>query len=155
MALEHGQVGRSSAQSWVVNAQSSPVRFLPSRPRSPCRGPFQRWSRSELKSFRRFEVFIVAAPVVFCGAFVKLIAEGSSHPKVSESSHTPSPSGSAKQVPLHAPIASYAPTQSSTSSQMPSASASATQSPPHTPIASSWLPSQSQSPSGTSEHPHS
>ena len=50
---------------------------------------------------------------------------------------------------------SRAPTQSSTSSQMPSASASATQSPPHTPKASSWLPSQSQSPSGMSEHPHS
>ena len=45
--------------------------------------------------------------------------------------------------------------QSSTSSQMPSASSSATQSPPHTPKASSWFPSQSQSPSGMSEHPHS
>ena len=52
--------------------------------------------------------------------------------------------------PLQMPHSSYAPTQSSTSSQMPSASASAAQSPPHTPKASSWLPSQSQSPSGMS-----
>ena len=43
----------------------------------------------------------------------------------------------------------------STSSQMPSASASAVaKAPPHTPRASSWLPSQSQSPAGMSEHPH-
>ena len=39
--------------------------------------------------------------------------------------------------------------------RMPSASASATQSPPYIPKASSWFPSQSQSPSGMSEHPHS
>ena len=32
---------------------------------------------------------------------------------------------------------------------------SAAQSPPHTPKASSWFPSQSQSPAGMSEHPHS
>ena len=52
------------------------------------------------------------------------------------------------------PQASKAPTQSSTSSQMPSASASAAQSPPHTPKASSWLPSQSQSPSRIPSPPH-
>ena len=57
--------------------------------------------------------------------------------------------------PLQTPQASRAPTQSSTSSQMPSASASAVQDPPQTPRASSWLPSQSQSPSGMSAQPHS
>ena len=49
--------------------------------------------------------------------------------------------------PLQMPHSSR-PHTSSTSSQMPSASSSAAQSPPQTPRASSWLPSQSQSPSG-------
>ena len=57
--------------------------------------------------------------------------------------------------PLQMPHSSSSPTHGSTLSQMPSASSSAAQSPPQTPRASSWLPSQSQSPSGMSAHPHS
>ena len=53
------------------------------------------------------------------------------------------------------PMLMAAPMQSSPSSQMPSPSTSAAQVPPQTLRASSWLPSQSQSPSGRSAHPHS
>ena len=60
-----------------------------------------------------------------------------------------------RQVHVQVPHASKSPTQSSTTSQMPSASASAVHDPPHTPSTSGWLPSQSQSPTGMSSHPHS
>ena len=72
----------------------------------------------------------------------------------STSSQMPSASASAVQSPLHTPMASGVPTQSSTSSQTPSASASMC-SFHHTPRASSWLPLQSQSPTGMSSQPQS
>ena len=69
--------------------------------------------------------------------------------------------------PLHTPQASTIPMQSSTSSQMPSpSSGQSSRRHPHTrrpqsrctssdPNQRRWFPSQSQSPSGMSEHPHS